>query len=88
MAPEGCGKRGVWMGCLCEGIGGSVEGWFGGIAVGKDDDIDAAIFSAARGGGVGGDRVVLGVSGGGEAFGLEVELADEEAGEIGGAGGG
>ena len=56
--------------------------------MGEDDDVDAPVFGAASGSGVGGDGVVLGVSGGGEGRGIDFELSDEETGHVGGAGGG
>ena len=53
---------------------------------GQDDQIDAAIFRAALGGGVGGHGVELGVAGGGDALGGHGFEVEKEAGDAGGAG--
>ena len=53
-----------------------------------DDDIDAAIEAASVFGGVVGDGVVLGITGGREARGSNVFAGEEEADDLGGARGG
>src|ERR1019366_7434947 len=67
------------------------RGWGSGVGDGslrrglaEDDDIDAAVHAAAFGGENGGDRAILGVSGGAETIGTEPVPDDEKTHNLGG----